>query len=350
MFILSWLKLCSKQRSLNKKQTYLRSFQKKFQGYSGEKLNWLQVTFRLQESVIPGILPWVLLCGGYGFLVTLIYELGEWQGLYKPVKNGSKFIPDLILSFNIVLSLLLGLRTNSANDRFWEGRKLWGSLVNSVRNLARGIWIIIEEREPNDREEKEAALRLVVAFTVAMKLHLRRESVNHELMPLMSSFQYFKLQEMDHPPLEIAFWIGDYLQCRYEREYVNSFQVTALHKLLDELVDILGGCERILKTPMPLLYTITLKTFLFIYFLLLPFALVVGLAWWTGPVLAFISFILLGLDEIGAEIEEPFGHDPNDLPLDLICATMLRNVENIIMLAPSTRYYCDFPKNVESKD
>jgi len=73
------------------------------------------------------ILPWVLLCSGYGFLVTLIYELGEWQGFYKPAQNGSEVIPDLILSFNIVLSLLLGLRTNSANDRFWEGRKLWGS-------------------------------------------------------------------------------------------------------------------------------------------------------------------------------------------------------------------------------
>jgi len=166
-----------------KQKANLRSFQK-VSGLQWRKIELAKVTLRLQESVIPAILPWVLLCSGYGFLVTLIYELGEWQDFINQ-PNGSEVIPDLILSFN-VLSLLLGLRTNSANDRFWEAG-LWGSLVNTVRNLARGIWIIIEEREPNDREEKEAALRLVVAFTVAMKLHLRRESVNHELVDVVIS-------------------------------------------------------------------------------------------------------------------------------------------------------------------
>jgi putative membrane protein len=83
-------------------------------------------------------------------------------------------------------------------------------------------------------------------------------------------------------------------------------------------VDILGGCERILKTPMPLAYAIKLKQLLLIYCILLPFEIVNGLGWWTGLALAFISTLLLGIEEIGAEIEEPFGQDPNDLPLDLI--------------------------------
>jgi len=100
MFILSWLKFQTKK--FKQKQTYLRSFQK-FQGYSGEKLNWLKVTLRLQESVIPAILPG---SSGYGFLVTLIYELGEWQGLYKPAQNGSEVIPDLILSFQHCLEFI----------------------------------------------------------------------------------------------------------------------------------------------------------------------------------------------------------------------------------------------------
>jgi putative membrane protein len=142
------------------------------------------------------------------------------------------------------------------------------------------------------------------------------------------------------------FWIGDYLQHQYERQYVNVFQLTALHELLDDMVDILGGCERILKTPAPLVYTITLKTLLLTYFLLLPWGLVSGLTWWNGPILAFIGFILLGIDEIGAEIEEPFGHDPNDLPLDFICNTMLRNVKDLISNAPSQRHFCAWPKKV----
>jgi len=108
-----------------------------------------------------------------------------------------------------------------------------------------------------------------------------------------------------------------------------------------DLVDILSGCERILKTPMPLAYAIKLKQLLLIYCLLLPFELVGGLGWWTSPILAFLSLILIGIEEIGAEIEEPFGHDPNDLPLDIICATILRNVEGLIKSAPCSRSFME---------
>ncbi|WP_332248841.1 bestrophin family protein [Mastigocladopsis repens] len=293
--------------------------------YTGEQLHWLQVIFRLKISVIRAILPWILLCGGYGFLVSLLYYFGFFASI-----DFSKVFPQVLLTLNIVLSLLLAFRTNSAHDRFWEGRKLWGALVNTVRNLTRGIWIIVSEDGPKDKAYKEAVLGLVVAFTFAMKLHLRREPVSYELASLMSPEQYSKLKQTNHPPLEIAFWIGDFLQAQYEQNNINIFQMNSLQELLDDMVDILGGCERILKTPMPLIYTITLKLLLTIYFLLLPLQMVGGLSWWTGPIVAFISFILLGIDEIGAEIEEPFGHDPNDLPLDLICATMLRNVEELI--------------------
>lgn len=312
-----------------------RSYNAKFHIYTNETLNWLQVVFRLQGSVISAILPWVLLCSGYGFFITLLVELDA----PLPFTQIDKVIHNVVLTFNIVLSLLLVFRTNTAHERFWEGRKLWGSLVNTVRNLTRSIWLIVEEREVTDGLEKELILRLVVAFAVATKLHLRRDGVNAELEPLMSLLHYSKLQSANHPPLEIAFWIGDYLQYQYERKCLDVYQLTTLQKLLNDLVDILGGCERILKTPMPLAYAIKLKQLLMIYCLLLPFELVGGLGWWTSPALAFISLILLGIEEIGAEIEEPFGHDPNDLPLDLICATMLRNVEDLIVAAPGTRSF-----------
>ncbi|MCA1993861.1 MAG: hypothetical protein LDL41_17715 [Coleofasciculus sp. S288] len=301
--------------------------------YTNETLNWFQIILRLQGSVIPVILPWVLACGVYGFFVSLAYHMK----LPLPIPQMSKVLPNVVVTFNIILSLLLVFRTNTAHERFWEGRKLWGALVNTVRNLARDIWIFIEELEPSDRVEKESTLRLVVAFSVAMKLHLRREVVNEELEALMSPLHYGKLQSVNHSPLEIAFWIGDYLQHQYNRNCVNIYQLTALQKLVDDLVDILGGCERILKTPLPLAYAIKLKQLLLMYCLLLPFELVAGLGWWTGPILAFVSLILLGIEEIGAEIEEPFGHDPNDLPLDVICNTMLHNIEDLIESAPCTR-------------
>ncbi len=92
----------------------------------------------------------------------------------------------------------------------------------------------------------------MTAFALAMKLHLRRESVNAELIKLMSSLHYSKLNNMNHPPLQIVFWIGTYLQDVYHRNFVNVYQLNSLQKLVDDLVDILGSCERILKTPTPL--------------------------------------------------------------------------------------------------
>ena len=319
-----------------------RSYNAKFKIYTNETLNFAQVIVRLQGSVFTAVLPWVILCGSYGLTISLLHEAKFILHLVEI----SKALPNVVVSLNIILSLLLVFRTNTAHERFWEARKLWGALVNTVRNLARGIWIVIEEEEPNDRLGKESTLRLVVAFAVAMKLSLRRDPINAELEPLMSPLSYCKLENVNHAPLEIAFWIGDYLQNQYNRSCVNIYQLASLQKMLDDMVDILGGCERILKTPMPLAYAITLKQLVWIYFLLLPFELVGGLGWLTGPILAFISLILLGIDEVGTEIEEPFGHDPNDLPLDLICATILRNLEDLITFSPSTR---DFVEDLRIK-
>jgi ion channel-forming bestrophin family protein len=293
-----------------------------------EKRHWLKIAFQLKGSVVPSVLPRTLFCGLFGVLISVLF--------YFQLPVAQPTFANLIPS--IVLGLLLVFRTNTAYERFWEGRKCWGTLVNTVRNLARQIWIGVAEQSPEDRQNKIAALRLLAAFAVATKLHLRQEPVSSELEPLMPRSQYLKLQSMNNPPLEVAFWIGDYLQEQHTLGQLNAYQLANLHRLLDELVNALGGCERILKTPMPLAYAIHLKQLLLIYCLLLPFPLVSEIGWLTGPIVALISFTLFGIEEIGIEIENPFGRDPNDLPLDAICHTMLRNIEDLISLAPSTSF------------
>lgn len=289
--------------------------------------NWLYLAERVKTSVIPAVLPRVLFCGLFGVVISALYHLGlpvAW-----PVLEG--LVP------NLVLGLLLVFRTNTAYERFWEGRKAWGTLVNTVRNFARQIWVAVAEKRPEDAEAKKETLRLLVAFAVATKLHLRKENLNEELSALMSSERFEKLKEMNHPPLEIAFWIGDYLQGQHNKRRVSIYQLSDMFKLLDTMVDVLGACERILKTPIPMAYAIHLKQLLLIYSLALPFQLVNDLSFWTGPVVALISFTLFGIEEIGLEIENPFGYDNNDLPLDAICATMQRNIEDLIFLSPSTQ-------------
>lgn len=294
-----------------------------------EKFQWFKIALQIKGSVIPAIFNRVLLCGLFGVFISLL------QYFKFPVSQ--PILASVIPS--IVLGLLLVFRTNTAYDRYWEGRKFWGNLVNNVRNLARQIWINVEESVIEDKENKILNMRLLVAFAVAAKLHLRSEPINRELEELMTVARYFKLKTMNNPPLEVAFWIGDYLQQQYKSGLLNIHHLVAMQELLNKMVNDLGGCERILKTPMPLAYAIHLKQLLLIYCLLLPFQLVHTLGLWTGAIVGLISFTLLGIEEIGIEIENPFGYDPNDLPLDAICNTMLRNIEDLTTLTPTVSNY-----------
>ncbi|MFH7027398.1 MAG: bestrophin family protein [Heteroscytonema crispum UTEX LB 1556] len=300
-----------------------------------EKSQWFQTTFQYKGSVIAAIYKRVILSGFFGVFISVLYnfKLPVSQPILESV------IP------SIVLGLLLVFRTNTAYERFWEGRKCWGSIVNNVRNFARQIWVCVQEITPEDKDNKIATLYLLVAFAVSTKLHLRGEIVNSEIEELMPTTRYIKLKTMNHPPLEIAFWIGDYLQQQYNRDCLNSYQLTSIQDLLNNLVDNLGACERILKTPMPLAYAIHLKQLLLLYCLLLPFQLVESLGWWTGLIVALISFTLFGIEAIGLEIENPFGYDANDLPLDTICKTMKRNIDDLISLTPGVRSHQDNMNN-----
>jgi ion channel-forming bestrophin family protein len=329
MPLLSYFKTPKNIQSLTgKKSKSLRSWKQKFHDHTGQKQNSFQLAFLLQGSVVSTIIPWVSFFSGYSLFVTLLQDWMKYINSPQLDNNGG--ITHIIVSSNLLLSLLLIFRTNAAYQRYWEGRKLWGILVNTIRNLARGISIIIEEHSTDNKLAKEANIKLTVAFAFALKSHLRSESINKELMPLMSYSNYSKLKNVEHLPLKIVFWIGDYLQEQYRHNLVNLYQLNTLHKLVDNLVDVLGGCERIVKTPTPLIYSIFLKQVLVIYCLILPLELVVHFNWWTTLVMAFFSFLLFGIEEIASELENPFGSDPNDLPLDVICNTIFRNVEELI--------------------
>ncbi len=288
-----------------------------------EKDNWLRIALKAKGSVIPSIAWRVSGCALFGLLISILfyYQLPVYH------KSLANTIPA------VVLGLLLVFRTNTAYDRFWEGRKAWGAITNHVRNLARSLWLAIDEKHPQDYSRKVAVLHLLPAFAIATKLHLRSQPLNAELAAELSPEQLAQLAKVQHPALQIAFWLGDYLQTEQRRGHLNTFQMNELQQLVNNLVDMLGACERILRTPMPLAYSIHLKQLLLIYCLLIPFQFVGELGWLTGPVVGLVSFTLLGIEAIGVEIENPFGNDPNDLPLDNICLNIQQMVEDVINYA-----------------
>ena len=285
---------------------------------TNRKPTWFAIAFRFRGSVIPEILPRVILCGIFGLFIYFLHYL-----------KLRVFYPALgILIPSLVLGLLLVFRTNTAYERYWEGRKAWGNIVNAIRNLARQILVTIEDHQPDS--EKIEALYLLPAFAIACKLHLRHEPINSELEPLLSPYQYQKLQSMNHQPLEVMFWLSEYLQKSYKQGYLHVYQLNSLSILVNNLVDSIGACERIQNTPIPLAYAIHLKQLLLIYCLSLPFQVVDQMEWITPIVVALVSFTLLGIEEIGIQIEDPFGRDTNDLPLDLICKNIQRNIRDLI--------------------
>ncbi len=288
-----------------------------------EKDGWFKLALSWKGSVLPEVFPRALLCGVFGILV---------YGLHLAGVRVSLTILGSIIP-NLVLGLLLVFRTNTAYERFWEGRKAWGLLVNTVRNLSRQMLVAIAEEQPRDRSQKIVAVKLLPAFSIALKLHLRSEQLNSELEANLSTPQFERLQGMNHPPLEIAFWISRYLQDQTEQGKLDRYQLSDMIKLLDQMVDVAGICERILKTPIPLAYAIHLKQLLMIYCLSLPFQFVDQVEWLTAPLTVLISFTLLGIEEIGIQIEDPFGHDSNDLPLDNICNAMQRNIEDLLIVS-----------------
>jgi ion channel-forming bestrophin family protein len=304
------------------------TFSQKYKLYTGKHLNWLQLILLLGNSIFVDILPWVVFFASYSFVLILIYYLWKIPVL---IPENNHAISTLLLVFNLGLPSLLVFRTNTANERFWEARKLWGNLVNVVRNLTRDICIVVQAKHPKNQKEKEEILLLVVAFAIAMKLHLRSEKVNDELISLVSTNQFYNLKyNSDHPPLQIAFWIGDYLQFECDQNCIHIYQLVALHSLVDNLVDILGGCERILKTPQPIIYSLVLRKLVIFYCLLLPLEVIHDLSGFTIVIVTFVSMILFGIEQIGSQLEQPFAHHPNALPLDLICNTILQNVQELI--------------------
>ena len=304
-------------------------YTEKYRLYRGEELSGFQLLLKIVMPVLSEIKYWVLFFSIYGTVISLLYM--RWQLPLLIPEDSVAFNTGLIV-FNLGLSALLGFRINTSHQRFWEARTLWGQLVNVSRNLARDICITVQIESTKNRKEQENILLLIAAFAIAMKLHLRAEPVNDELASLMSKTQYTKLKySVKHPPLRIAHWIGNYLQSKYEHNRLNIYQLTDLHWLVNTMVDVLGGCERILKTPQPIIYSLMLHKLVIVYCLVLPLIIVNVVHGFTSLIITFASIVLLGIEQMGSQLEQPFANNnPNTLPLDLICNTILSNIEELI--------------------
>jgi ion channel-forming bestrophin family protein len=226
----------------------------------------------------------------------------------------------------VVLGLFLVFRTNSSYDRWWEGRKLWGSLVNNTRNLSLKLDAFLDQ---SDKENRRWFAMMIPNLVISLKDHLRSGVKMNELEVADEGFLQ-AIGSVKHIPNKLSSMMYDRVNKLYKKNIFSGDQLLLLDRELKEFSEIVGACERIKSTPIPYSYSMYIKQFIFIYVITLPFGFVTASGYLTIPIVILITFVLLSVELIAEEIEDPFGRDINDLPTDELAEKITDNVREIL--------------------
>ncbi len=287
------------------------------------KTSWI-LGVLLGGRTLPHIWRRVAVVATLSVVATWGYHRYPWLNL--------KVTPFTLIG--VPLGIFLGFRNNASYDRFWEARKLWGSLVNTSRSLARQITTFVDAPEgaaDEVKREQESLVRLVIAYVHALRHHLRDQDTKVGLDEILSPEELARVSPQENVPIALLATLGDRLAAARRKGWINVYHAPVIEQSLVSMTDVQGACERIKSTPIPYSYTVLLHRIVGSYCILLPFGLAQDLGWASIAVVVFVSYALFGLDAIGDEIEQPFGLDVNDLALFAISRTieinLLRRIE-----------------------
>ena len=323
---------------------------------------------RVHGSILPKMIVPLLFVGAWATAITCISQLVHPLEIESTLLTVTGFVVGLALSF----------RSSTAYERYTEGRKYWSQLLLNSRNMARMIWVHVKERHGEESDlgkqdllAKLAALNLLNAFAVSLKHRLRFEpSVEYpDLQPLIGHLHTFagsadqaplretkvsswkhtgqslglsfaesnprKLvkrskENLGNTPLEVLTYLGAYLENTFQNATlaIPAHQTQVMNYLI-ALTDVLTGVERVVNTPLPVAYSISISQITWAYVVVLPFQLIKSLDWVAIPGTILAGYIILGIAQIGRELENPFGQDPNDLPLDAFCRELANDIDSL---------------------
>ena len=275
--------------------------------------SWWKLIFRFHKGdTFRTLLPNILIVALFTLLVVY---------LDKAIAPGQlKYTPAVHSLFGFVISLSLVFRTNTAYDRWWEGRRLWGALINSSRNIALKCNSYLD----SDQTTRETLAYDITNFAEVLKNHLRDRSDA-------------SLHHVSHPPSLAAGQIFNDVADLNRQGYLTETQLLTLNNDLTSLSDICGSCERIKKTPIPFSYHVFIKKFVFCYIISMPFVFAPEFGYWTPLITSFMFYVLASLETLAEEVENPFGTDINDLPLDELCIVIKRDAYEILLGYPRTQ-------------
>jgi putative membrane protein len=284
--------------------------------------NWFSlITHAYSKQVMRTLTPALVVLGVFSllccYLMITVWELHEAE--FKPTTSMHSLL-------GIVLGLFLVFRTNSAYDRWWEGRRLWGGLVNSTRNCALKVNSYIA-----DPAERRWFAMMIPNFVIATKEQLRK-GVHMQELEFPDEISAKEVEASKHRPNIIASLMFRRISDWYAKGRITGEQLINLDKEIKDFIDLMGACERIKSTPIPYSYSMYIKKFIFIYVATLPFAFVTLSGYMTIPIVMVIAYVILSVELIAEEIEDPFGRDVNDLPTDQLCIKIRDNVREIFSI------------------
>ncbi len=278
-----------------------------------ESSGFLRGATMWRGSVTPRILPSLLLMTCYCLLIVTLDKY--WRPLSHLAVTPFEYT-------GVVLGLVLVFRTNTGHERWWEARKLWGGINNQCRNLVIQTLNYSKDlnNNPQNKQWSEDVVKWTIAFSFASKEYLRNSNNLDELTDLLNKQEIETLRSSIHMPLFAANKIAFLLQQARVTHHIDGFVFEKLEAQRILLIDYIGSCERILKTPMPLVYAIKARRFILIFLLLLPFSLIENLEFSAVFIYFLVAYPLLSLDRIGIELQNPFStKNLSHLPLHSIC-------------------------------
>lgn len=287
-----------------------------------DRSSWWRACLTIHGTVLPRVLGRVGLLTGFCLALCLLDEYVLQPAGYP--------LPALDQLGHTVLGMAIGMlivfRTNSSYGRYWDARTFWGIIINNSRNLAR---VAAAHSSPADD-----FARLLVAYVRALKQSLRGDRDLSALKPLLASGVYEQVIASPSPVAALSRKLSDWIYGRMVEQRIDPLVAIELEQLIDKLVDAQGGCERIQRTPMPFVYVVLIRQLLIVYLISLPLVLIAKMHFAAPLVVAVVSLGMLGIEEAGVEIEDPFGMEPNSLPLGRFCNTIGHDAAAILETAP----------------
>lgn len=284
---------------------------------------WFRILFEFHKSdTLRKLAPLIGMIALYATAVAFL----ELKVLNLSGKSYVKNISQMHSLLGFALSLLLVFRTNTAYDRWWEGRKLWGALVNNSRNLALKLNTLLPKDDADNREFFRKAIPL---YATVLKDHLQSEVTRYALDDVAHP-ELSNLDLQKHAPNQVAGSIMERINALHKKGTITGEQLLFINSEITSFTDICGACERIKNTPIPYSYSAFIKKFIFIYVMTLPFGYVFTLEYLMVPIVSIVFYVLASLELIAEEIEEPFGTDSNDLPMEKMAGNIQKHIAEIL--------------------